>query len=288
MPALSTRGQNLALLGVLLFTQLLLMAASVRDASGVSRLEGLLVRVTSPIVRLSSAIGGGVRGSWDGLHELLAAKKENQQLHETVGRLQRQQVEMQESVEQNKRLQNMLEMREAIETPTVVARVIHAGLSEHSQVYLIDRGFADGVQQDMSVIGWGGAVGKVLLVEKHFAKVRLLHDPDNRVAARVQRSRARGLLYGEGDAPLTLRFVPVFSDVQPGDLVVTSGLDGVFPAGLTLGWIDRVGEDSAIDKTLSVRPAVNFSELEEVLVLLRPEASTLLRRLAEDDTEPGS
>ena len=288
MPALSTRGQNLALLGVLLFTQLLLMAASVRDASGVSRLEGGLVRVSSPIVRLSSAIGGGVRGSWDGFHALLAAKKENKQLHERVGRLQRQQVEMQESVLQNERLQDLLEMREAIETPTVVARVIHAGLSEHSQVLLIDRGFADGVQKDMSVIGWGGAVGKVLLVEKNIAKVRLLHDPDNRVAARLHRSRARGLLYGEGGAPLTLRFVPVFSDVQPGDLVVTSGLGGVFPAGLTLGWIDRVGEDSAIDKTLTVRPAVNFSQLEEVLILLRPEAGALLRGLDSDAAESDS
>lgn len=259
--------KNSALLIVLLFAQLLLMSGSVRHADGATLLEIVTVRATSPIAWLASQVSGGVRGGLAGIRETLAARSENAWLRQDVRRLSLEVGRLQEEALENRRLRRLLRMREDLAPESIGARVVTANLTGQTRVLVIDRGRKDGVEVDQAVIAWGGAVGRVVYADAAFAKVRLLSDPDSGVAGMVRRSRAEGLVFGRRDGPLELVYVSRFADVVLGDVVVTSGLDGVFPRGFTIGRVTFAGRDDEVSKTVRIQPAVDYRGLEEVLVI---------------------
>jgi rod shape-determining protein MreC len=136
----------------------------------------------------------------------------------------------------------------------------------------IDRGSADGVQANMAVIAARGIVGRIIgEPAAHASRVQLLIDRDAAAGALVERSRAGGMVVGsERDPPLSMELVSNLSDVKAGDLVVASGVDGIYPKGYAIGHIERAERGTGLYLTISVRPTVDFSSLEEVLVVLTP------------------
>jgi rod shape-determining protein MreC len=135
----------------------------------------------------------------------------------------------------------------------------------------IDKGSAEGVLPNRAVITPDGLVGRVERVGRHEARVLTLLHPDCAVAVRAERSRVEGVLqweFGENTS-LSLLYVSSQEDVKPGDWIVTSGLGGIFPRGVRVGTVTRVGlADNGLMKDVQVRPSVNFRSLEEVLVYL--------------------
>jgi rod shape-determining protein MreC len=128
----------------------------------------------------------------------------------------------------------------------------------------------------MAVVAWGGAIGRVVSVEKEFARVRLVSDPNSGASGVIARSRAEGMVVGRGGDPMEMIYVPKYADVVVGDRVVTSGLDGVFPRGFGLGRVTMVGEPVGASKSIRLEPLVDERSVEDVLILLEPSGTKLL------------
>jgi len=270
MSSLNPARQNALLLIALLFLQLLLMSGDVRDAAGTTLLEKSALRVSEPVVAVSRALGGGFSGLTGSVRDLTTARKENVRLRDEVVRLRGELDRYREESIENQRLRRLLMMKEHIAPRSIGAAVVTAVLSDQEHVMVVNRGTSHGVAPDQPVIAWGGAVGRVVFADSRHAKIRLLTDPNSGVAGLVQRSRQEGMVLGRGKGLLEMVYVPSFADVALGDRVVTSGIDGVFPKGVGIGVV-QASEAAGIARTILLEPEVEFSRLEEVLIVVGPE-----------------
>ncbi len=270
---------NSVFLVLLLFIQLLLMSGSVKGGDGVSRLEAAVVILTSPVATVASWAGSGVRSMFLGVRGTLVARRENLRFRATVEDLAAELDRLKEIEPENRRLRELLSMREWMAPESIGASVVSASLSRESRLIIIDRGSGSGVRENQAVVAWGGAVGRVVSVSPGFAKVRLLSDPNSGVAAVIRHNRVDGMVLGEGgdSLVLTMKYVSGFADVSMGDVVVTSGLDGIFPRGYRIGTVTYVGAGGTVSRDIHVSPACRIDELEDVLVLTGRTAGGLLR-----------
>jgi rod shape-determining protein MreC len=178
------------------------------------------------------------------------------------------------------RLQQLLDLTNSSEFPLVNAQVIGQGPSNFENVITIDRGFENGIAVDMPVVTGGetGArlVGLVIAVASNASTVMLITDRDATTAARLVDSGQVGLLEGQGDADMVMSFLKKDVAVEPGDLVETNGYDdGLYPPGITIGEVSRfVPATSTTELYVTVRPAVDFSTLDYVAVVLKPPIDT--------------
>lgn len=267
MRAASPTKRNSVLLVVLLSVQLLLMSGSVRGTDGSTLLETVVLRVTAPVVWVARGVGNAARGLGEGVREVWVARSENRHLREENLELRAELDGARERVAENERLRTLLDLRRDLAPGAIAARVVGRGESGHSRVFVLDRGTDDGVRVDAPVIAWGGVVGRVLYADPRYSKVLLFTDRNSGIAAVVQRSRASGILFGGGDDAPGLDYVSGYEDVVIGDRVVTSGMDGVFPRGLSLGRVIYVNDGGLVSLTIRVQPAVDLDTVEEVLVL---------------------
>lgn len=181
--------------------------------------------------------------------------------------------------QQSRSLADLLELRNEIglsATAGAVTRstVIGSGASPQNSFrsVTIDKGTRDGLQRDMAVIAPAGVVGRILTPTARASKVQLLIDGDAAVAGLVERSRAQGLVVGTGSNDcLRMEYVPGTADVKVGDRVVSSGIDGIYPKGFAIGQIESL-KGNCDGEGIVVRPAVEFSALEAVLVVRTPPA----------------
>jgi rod shape-determining protein MreC len=176
----------------------------------------------------------------------------------------------------NERLRNLLNFQKAPTNQVVAAEVIGKDPSGWFKTLIIDKGKAEGLHKGLPVVLAQGIVGQVIEVSNHYSKVMLIIDRNSAVDALVQRSRARGIIKGASADRCRFEFVLRKHDVQIGDTVITSGLDGVYPKGLRIGRISDLSEPKAdIFYDITVAPFVDYETLEEVLVILRPKISTM-------------
>ncbi|HEV8121089.1 MAG TPA: rod shape-determining protein MreC [Candidatus Polarisedimenticolia bacterium] len=255
------------LLVLLLALNLILMAASVRGGRGGSLLEDILLTIASPFLRAASAVSGGVASAWNRYADLRGVEEENRRLRARVGTLTLEAREAEEARQESKRLRDLLDLRDTTTPRAVAARVVARGGAGSARVLVLDRGRNDGLSRDQAVVTPRGAVGRVIEAAPGLAKVLSLLDPNSGVAALVQRTRVQGVLVGEGEETCRLEFVGENAPVEVGDVVVTSGLDEIFPKGVMLGVVSEVGEAQGLTRYVQVRPEVDVRRLEEVLVL---------------------
>ncbi len=251
---------------------IILISAQVNSRSGVPLLQALVFGAFAEVQRGTSAVVGGARGTWDGYLALHDVYTDNVAL---TGRLRDLEVRLQREralAGQSEILRRLLDLRDRSQMPTRAAEIIGTSATADFRAVTIDRGTSDGVRPDMAVISPGGAVGRVVMPSRHAAKVQLIVDRTAAVAVIVERSRAQGIAMGTGENVLRLEYVSTSADIVKGDTVVTSGLDGIYPAGFVVGRIEEVERSGGTFKTLRVRPAVDFSGLEQVLVVLAPPA----------------
>ena len=261
------------LLGAAILLHVVLISAQVNTASGLPILQVATFGSFSELQRATTASIGGVRGMWSGYIALQQVEEENARLkHE----LQAMQVSLQQERAEAQRTDNLrqlLELRERAQLDTAAAEVIAGAASPDFRTVTIDKGSSEGLATDMAVISPAGVVGRVILPSRRASKVQLLIDRNAAAGALIERTRVQGVVMGNGDGMLRMQYVPGTSDVKTGDLVVTSGIDGIYPKGFVIGTIDHADRGAGAYHEIIVRPAVDFSRLEEVLIVRTPPAS---------------
>jgi rod shape-determining protein MreC len=167
-------------------------------------------------------------------------------------------------------LRRLLDLRDRSQLPTLAAEVIGTSPAADFRSVTIDRGTSDRVQTDMAVVSPAGAVGRVVMLSPHAAKVQLLIDRNAAVAVTVGETRAQAIAMGTGESLLTLEYLSGSASIQTGDAVVTSGIDGIYPEGFVVGRVEQIERAGGLYRSVRVRPAVDFSALEHVLVVTAP------------------
>jgi rod shape-determining protein MreC len=277
MPEPSNTRQNVMILATLLFLQLLLMSGSVKGADGSVLLESWFIRFSSPVVALARGIGGGISGLVSGARELVDARGRNALLEQELSEMREELRRSREATLENVRLRQMLGMREALNVRSIGAAVVGHSTANNVELIVVSAGTDEGVTKDLPVVAHGCAVGRVVAVTPGHSKIQLLTDPNSGVGAVVHRNeRPMGIVVGKGDEGLDLLYVPGYSDVAIGDLVVTSGLDGLFPKGFGLGNIEEIKSEPDASRTMRLNPALDYRALEEVLILLEPHSGGLV------------
>jgi rod shape-determining protein MreC len=250
--------------------QVALISAQVNTASGLPLLEVVTFGAFAELQRLASGGIGGLQDLWTGYVALRDVKTENQALRQQLQDLQIRFQEERALAQRSEDLRQLLELRDRAELETTAAEIIAAGASPEFRTVTIDKGSTDRLQVDMAVISPAGVVGRVILPSFRASKVQLLIDRNAGAGAIIERSRAQGIVVGFGAAELRMEYVPGTADVRTGDLVVTSGIDGIYPKGFVIGTVDGVEQGPGTYHDIVVRPAVDFARLEEVLVVLTP------------------
>lgn len=208
---------------------------------------------------------------------------ENDQLKKQVSELTWENERLQEYAYENQRLTNLLDFkqRNVLRFTLLGARVVGRSPSNWYSTLVVDRGSADGVRKDMVVVSDAGLVGRVDAVGPDTSEILLILDRDGAVGAVVSESSTRGVIEGSKDDPGVLRMIslPYDTKLQPGQIVVTSGLGGIFPGGVPIGEISKFDSGgSELDKYAQVRPYVDFDRLQEVFIITEtravPEAVT--------------
>ena len=195
-------------------------------------------------------------------------KSENERLRKRIQTLEVERQRLLEAEATNRKLQQLLDFRAQLPGKSLTASIIANSASSWFQGCIIDKGGADGVQKDMAVVTPLGVVGKVVSVTAHSAKVILLTDANSGIDVLVQRTRSRGIVSGSLDSGTVLKYVKRSEDVQVGDRLITSGLDGVFPKGLMAGTVIRVNKQNlGLFQFIEVLLAVQSARVEEVLVV---------------------
>jgi rod shape-determining protein MreC len=237
------------------------------------RMDLLQRMVSESILPLFKSLGRVTSFADDVIKEYLLLRQvhyENESLKEQVTSLEQKLIDYQEAYVENLRLRRLLDFRSTIETETIAAQVVLHDLTGWFQTLMIDKGFRDGVAPDMAVVNDEGVVGRVLDVSDRYARVLLVTDAGSSIDAIIQRNRVRGIVCGKDANTCVLKYVRGNLDVQVGDLVVTSGKDGVFPKGLRLGTIQGVYRDPLdLFQRIDVKPVVRLSALEELLIVKR-------------------
>lgn len=261
------RNQTLLTSGILLALSLILVSSNARtrrfdDPLGAVLLEGMRP-VQSGVTSATSAIGD----IWQQYFALVGLQRENESLRQRILELERDAVRLGEVEQTNQRFRELLGFRDLLEGPAIAARVIGKDI-KLTRSFTLDRGTSDGLRKGMAVLSPYGVVGQVLRATSNTAQVLLITDHNSGIDAVVQRSRARGIIEGALDQGCLLKYIRQGDDVEVGDRVVTSGLDGIFPKGIVVGHITQLHPRSR-GQLLStdIEPAVPFDLIEEVLVV---------------------
>ena len=231
---------------------------------------GWFLDAAAPIQSALGAPVGFVRDRWRRYVALIDVEDENAELRRSVARLREENLQLREGLVASGRLSRIVAMRDDFEVPMLPAELVGSDVSPWFRSVLLDRGSDDGVRSGMPVISEHGLAGLVVATSGSAAKVMLLLDRQTAFDGTVQRSRSRGIVRGSGEESLVFEFVARDADVLPGDLVITSGLDGVHPKGLLVGTVRSVEPPGhGLLRVAELEPAVDFGRLEQVFVMLR-------------------
>ena len=249
------------------------------------QLGRIFLELMAPLERAGTFASRTVADAWASASGLLRARDEAEALRARVRRLEQDTARLAETEAENARLRTLLDFRRTLGGTLLTTRVIGHDAAGLSRTLVVDQGSAAGIAKGAAVLAPEGIVGQVFQVSPHAARVLLVSDHNSGVDAVVQRTRGRGIVEGTADGRCGLKFVKRTEDLQVGDLVVSSGLDGIFPRGLPIGHIEAVDKQGqGLFQYGQIEPAVDTERLEEVLVMVgAPPAPPL----ADDPEVPG-
>ncbi len=206
---------------------------------------------------------------WVQYFYLVSVAKENEELKIALSKAIEKNNECIETELANQRLRHFLNFQKKMTNDTIAAQVIGKDPSPWFKTIVIDKGFFDGVKKGLPVVIPEGVAGQIIEVTKHYSKVLLLTDRNSAIDSIAQRTRARGIIRGFSDGRFSFQYVLKKYELQEGDAVISSGLDGVFPKGLRIGRIQTIiQKNSSIFQEVIVTPVVDFEKLEEVMIVL--------------------
>jgi rod shape-determining protein MreC len=256
------------LLGAAIALHIGLISLQVTTGSGATVFHSVVFGGVAEAQRGASGATGSVVGLWQGYLDLRRVRSENEALRAEVGALRVELQQERAAAERAESYRSLLEFRERTPLKTTGAQVIATGASPEFRTVTIDKGANDGLAANQAVLAPLGVVGRITVPSARAALVQLLVDRNAAAGALVERTRVQGVVTGVGDGTLRMDFVPATGDVTAGDLVVTSGIDGLYPKGFAIGAVERVDRGDGLYHVITVRPAVDPTRLEEVLVVV--------------------
>ena len=256
-----------------IFGHILLISAQVSSRTGVPVLEAVTFGIFAEVQRAVSSGISGVRRVWNGYIGLRHVKEENDDLKRQLSDAQIALQQQRALADRARSLEQLLDMRDHSDLRLTAAEIIGASSTPDFRTLTIDRGTRDGLRPDMAIIAPAGVVGRVVVPSARAAKVQLLVDRNAAAGALIERSRAQGVVVGTGEDRLRMDYVSEASDIVVGDAVVTSGIDGIYPKGFVIGFVETVEKNGPSYGRILVKPAVNFSALEQVLIVTTPAAA---------------
>ena len=231
--------------------------------------------VLTPLATVLSRIGGTVSGAWSVLNEIGTLRTENTRLKAQVGRLREENARLRAAAMENSRLRILLGFKEQQPYRTVAARVVGRDPSDWFSTVLVDRGTLAGIRRNDPAVTSEGLVGHVIEVGLTWSRVLLLPDPRSAVGVLVVRSSEAGVVEGQGQLLLHVKYLARDADVQPGDEVVTSGLGPIYPRNLVVGTVVGVSHPSGdMFEEAVVKPSADLAHLAEMLIIVRSGAGT--------------
>lgn len=197
-------------------------------------------------------------------------EEENRRLRDELSRLMQERQKWQEAFRENEKLRALLALKEQKHDYVTAARVIARRVDQWSNTFVLDKGLQDGIRKDMVAVTDRGLVGKISDVSTSYAYLLLLTDINFSSAARLQAGRTEGVLSGTGFRACQLKYIPYDEELNKGDIVVTSGLDSLFPPGIPLGHVSNVSKrEGGMFQSIEVIPFVDSSKVEVVAIIKR-------------------
>lgn len=255
---------------LLFFAGLLLGSISSKHPAVARVGQSLVATIASPVQSSMSAVADGIQGFWDEYINLLGLVHENKQLKERLLALETENSKLLEFGAENDRLKKILALKETAPIAGVTANVVGFDPTSWIKGVVIDKGSKHGLAKGQSVVDGRGVVGYVSSVSGSSARVILINDHASAVDAIVQRTRARGVVAGNGSRTIEMNYVLEREDVKIGDRIITSGFDGIFPKGFFVGVVTEVDPPSRkLFRRIEIEPASDLSKLESVLVVTK-------------------
>ncbi len=225
--------------------------------------------------RGATALFSSITGVWEDYVALRNVRKRNRELEAELDEYRRTLIKYSEAAALNARLKKLLDLKEETESPNVTARIIGRDTSSWFRTITVDRGADDGIRPGMPVITVEGIVGRVMEASSGISTIILCIDPNSAVDGLIQHCRAQGIIKGNGEGYI-FNYVMKNLDVRKNDMIVTSGMSGVFPKGIPIGRVSMVSNTArGMFQEVRVEPAVNFGQLEFVMILLRENPLTM-------------
>ena len=257
---------------IFIFLTLLLLSSNLGGKGSWNPAEQIIIEVTAPFQKLITGTINIIEGIWLKYFDLVNVHDENARLMREIEALRIENSRYQETLATQERLQKLLQFKETINWPVVAAQVIGRDPTGWFQSVIIDKGKNSGLKVNMPVVNADGVVGRLVSVSPHYSKVLLIIDQNSAVDCIIQRSRDEGIVKGLSEKLCELDYMLKTSDVVVGDKVVTSGLGRVYPKGLPVGEVlEVVNIPGELFKDIKVGPMVDFSKLEELLVILKED-----------------
>jgi rod shape-determining protein MreC len=255
----------IALVLLLVFS---VLSLSLKRSPALKKVEGLVISLTAPGMEGLEYVGRSVKQLWLGYIYLVGVRHQNIELQRQLEEYRQREVRFHEAQHAMTRLEALLDLKRQVALPVIGARVIAYDPSLWSRSAIIDQGKLQGVKEGLPVLAPQGIVGRVVEVYPEYSKTMLIVDRKSAADAMIQRTRVRGILKGKGGNRCSLEFVPKNADVRVGDLVLASGLVGLYPKGLVFGKVTAANKKNpGVFQEIEVTSSADLSALEEVLVV---------------------
>lgn len=255
---------------VVIAATVIILSGNIKNSNSSLRSSGgYSLAATGPFQELFSFVSRGFGYLWETYFHLVSTAEENISLRKELVDARQKAGRCEELEITNQRLREYLKFKDKIDQPSIAAEIIGQDPSPWHSSLSINRGSDDGVAKGDAVLVPEGVVGQVVEVASDYSKIMLVLDRNSSVDALVQRSRARAILKGGNDGGCRLEYALRKQDIQTGDAIITSGLDGVYPKGIGIGTVSRVTvKGSGVFQDIEVQPYVDFSKIEEVIIFL--------------------
>jgi rod shape-determining protein MreC len=264
------RNKNTILIVALLLAALTLFAKGIEQKKKHSFFDRVVLTLFSFPLSITNKSIHAVSSTWYHYLYTIGLHDENIALKKRVDELAIENQLLREQADENRRLRELLVFRKKFELKMLPAEIIGRDPSGWFKTVLIDKGSADGVLKDAGVVAPEGVVGRVIEVGYNSSKVLLISDINSYTDGLVRRTRTHGIVVGKGEQLCAFSYVMKTEDVAPDDVIVSSGINTVYPKGITLGTVIKINKDrSGFFQSIMVKPAVDFSKLHEVLIVLR-------------------
>jgi len=254
---------------VFLIISLAIISYGASRLNGTGFLRKTVLEIATPLADLVNLSAKGLSDFWRRYLFLIGLGEDNRRLRVENAALVEQLNNYREGYYEGLRLRKLLDLQRGLPYKTVAARVVDNNQNSLFKTILIDKGTADGLGDGYPVLSAQGVTGRIMETSWHSSRILLMTDGTSNIDAIIQRTRTQGIIQGTGRSRYNLKYIPHTAEVLPGDLLLSSGMAGVFPKGLIIGTVSRVEpQKNELFQKIDVSPSVEFSKLEEVLVLI--------------------